>query len=345
MKFHFNFESKNMSYTSKNILSKGTTLKQVREIIQLLGYIKIKNNYKILNLTDSMIWLGEEDYQSWVGVELFIFKENWQITIETRSRLGRSYWDLKHQNKTIKILRDLFGGYFETDAGKNRYWRTNKKPPSLIMSGCFLARWRFDNALIKPKIYLEQGGLNQPNAKGELTGIDILDEMNPRLFSNNLILPYLVAIWEEYLRSTFIVLLQFSKNREYVLRKAKLSKFFLESIASGGQKVEEALAESLSFQRPKIIHENFKLVNNKLDITSILKKPYNRRRTSLFDSIDLCISSRNELVHTGQIDMLLIDKNIKKNINDFEIAVDRIYKMIGEHYNFKPIQWYESEEA
>jgi hypothetical protein len=334
-----------MSYTSKSILSKNTALKQVREVIQLLGYKKTTDNYKIQNRTDSMIWIGEEDYQSWVGIELSIYKEDGQITIETRSRLGRSYWDLMHQNKTIKILRDLFGGYFETDAGKNRYWRPNKKPPSLIMSGCFLARWRFNNALIKPRLYLNQRGLNQPNAKPELTGFDFIDEMNPRLFSNNLLLPYLTGIWEEYLKSTFIVLLKYSKNRKHVLNKAKLSKSFLESIASGEQKVEEALAESLSFQRPKIICDNFKLINNKLDIASVLKKPYKRRKTSLFESINLCIDSRNELVHTGQINILLIDKNIEKIIDDFEVAVDRIYKLISEHYNFKPLQWYEGEKA
>ena len=327
-----------MSYTSESVLSKGTKLKQVREVVDLLGYKKVNDGLKVPNRTDCMIWVEENDYKSWVGVELDIYKENNQITVSTRSRLGRSYWDLTHQNKTLKLLKDMFGGYFETDAGRNRYWRPEEKPPSHMSSGCYLARWRFNNALIKPRLYLQQRGLDQKNTKPVPSGLEFIDQMNPRLFSNNLLLPYLIAIWEEYFKSTFVAVVKYSEHRHSALKRAKLSQSQLEAIASGHQGVEQAFSESLSFQRPSNVGNNFKLIDSKLDIAGALRKPYRRRKVSLYDSIEEIVELRNNFVHTGQMDTSMTDKSIEKIINDIEIAIDRAYDTIGKFYKFKPIR-------
>lgn len=327
-----------MSYTSESILNKKATLKQVREVIALLGYIKVPDGLKVPNRTDCMMWVEQKDYKSWVGVELGIYKENGQITVTTRSRVGRSYWDLTHQNNTLKTMRDLFGGHFTTDAGRNRYWRPEGDPPSAKMSGCFLARWRFNNALIPPKLYLQQRQINGQNAKPEPTGLEFLDQMNPRLFSNNLILPYTVAIWEEYFKSTFIVLLKYSENKKAALKKVKLSQSHLEAIAAEERGVEEALGETLSFQRPSIVSTNFKLLDQSLDISSVLKKPYRRRKVSLYDSIESFVEKRNSFVHTGQVDTSMTDQTVEKLLNDFEVAIDRVYDLLAERFNFYPLR-------
>ena len=327
-----------MSYESKSILSKGTKLRQVREVIDLLGYKKVNDDLKVPNRTDCMMWVEKANYKTWVGVELGIYREKGVITVSTRSRLGRSYWDLTHQNKTLKLLKDMFGGYFETDAGRNRYWRPEEKAPSYLSSGCYLSRWQFNNALIKPRLYLQQRGLDQKNATPEPSGLEFLDQMNPRLFSNNLLLPYLIAIWEEYFKSTFVALMKYSEHREASFKRAKLSQSQLEAIASGHQAVEQAFAESLSFQRPSIVGMNFKLIDPELDIASSLKKPYRRRKKSLYVSIEKIVEMRNNFVHTGQMDTSLTDNSIEQLIRDIEMAVDRAYDAIGEFYNFKPIR-------
>jgi len=182
-----------------------------------------------------------------------------------------------------------------------------------IMSGCFLARWRFNNALIKPRLYLMQREMKGQVAQSGPTGYEIIDEMNPRFFSNNLLLPYLVGIWEEYFKSSFVVLLQYSKTRGSALKRAKLRQEHLEAIAAGEQNIEQSLGETLLFQRPSKVAANFKLVDPQMDIAGALRKPYRRRKTSLFDSIELCVEMRNELVHTGQMDSTLTDKRIPKN--------------------------------
>jgi hypothetical protein len=262
----FEGEIKQMSYSSESILSNNASITKVIEIIELLGYEKVKDNLKIPGRVASFIWDGYGNYESFVGVELSVYRKDGIITVETRTRIGRSYWDLKHQNKTIKYLKHFFGGSFITDEGNNRYLHIDKKPPSKLESGLFLSRWIYYNALIKPKIYLDTRNTQGQLARTEATGLEFLDQMNPRLFSNNLLIPYIVATWENYLKSSFVVLLKNIENRDKILKNARLSVSNLEDISSGILSIEEAIVEGLSFQRPKIIAENFKVLDDKIDI-------------------------------------------------------------------------------
>lgn len=213
--------------------------------------------------------------------------------------------------------------------------RPGCQPPTPRESGCYLARWRLHDALIKPHMYLYQRCLEQSNARSEPCGLSILDEMNPRFFSNNMILPYLVAVWEEYFRASFIAILRYSSQREDVLKKANLKKYQLESIAAKALSIEEAVADTLSFQRPQMITSNFRILDKKLDLEGAMKKPYRKRNKSLFSSIEERVEDRNEFVHSGRMDTRLTDKKLKILINDFEEAVDRCYQEISERYEFE----------
>jgi hypothetical protein len=260
-----------MSYTSTSKLPRAAKLGQLQEVIELLGYRRIRDNLKIPNIVGSYFWHEENDYKSWSGVELQVYRKPTGLTVDTRSTVSRSYWDLKHQNKTLKSIRDLFGGHFETDAGRNRYWRPDEPPPSALSSGCYLARWRFHNALGKANVYLMTRKLEGPIARDKSSGLLFIDERNPRLLSNNLLIPYVIAVWEEYFRATFSAVLKYSDQREGVLKKARLSHTQLEQIAVRRQPVERAVAECFSFQRPSAIGENFKLLDSKLDVGGAMR--------------------------------------------------------------------------
>jgi len=177
-------------------------------------------------------------------------------------------------------------------------------------------------------------------ARKEPTGLAFIDEMNPRLFSNNLLLPYLVAIWEDYFKSTFSAVLKYSANRSAALKNARLPQEKLESIAGDTQTVENAIAESLSFQRPKIVSTNFKLVDSKFDLASAMRKPFRRRKLNLFDTIDAYVDSRNEFVHSGTMDLTFTDAKLAKAIEDFDVAVDRCYSAICNNFGFAAIRDY-----
>jgi hypothetical protein len=335
-----------MSYESESICDPKTSLKVVKEVVELLGYQKVEDGLKVpdrkgSDRKGSYFWIERKDYRSYVGVELDIYKKKGgSVVVTTRSTAARSYWDLVQQNKTLRLLRDLLGGYFTTDAGRNRYWHPEGPPSKPVSSGCYLARWHFNNALIKPRIYLSQRGLGQPNAKPDPTGLWILDDMNPRFFSNNLLMPYLFAIWEEYFKASFVAMLRYSNQREAAFKRARLNQNHLEMIAMGQSTIEEALAESLSFQRPSIIASNFKLIDPKFNLATPLRKPYRRRKESLFDTIESYVEHRNEFVHTGNMDTQFSDKKVEKAINDFEVAVDRCYDAFGVLCDFTPIRFY-----
>jgi hypothetical protein len=71
-----------------------------------------------------------------------------------------------------------------------------------------------------------------------------------------------------------------------------------------------------------------------------MRKPYKRRKISLFESLESLVEGRNAFVHEGQMNMDLYDKQIKITLDDIVVAVDRAYESIGRHYGFVPIHEY-----
>lgn len=326
-----------MSYTSETVLPPNTALVQVQDLVALLGYKKAKDNLKISNYIVGYFWFDEIDYRSYVGVELDIYRDRKGIiTVTTRSRAGRSYWDLTQQNKTLKIFRDLLGGHFTTDAGRNRYWRLDEPAPTPLSSGCFHARWRFHNDLGRVHIYLMCRKLEGQVAKNAPSGFYYMDDINPRLLSNNLLLPYMVAVWEEYFRATFASCIKYSPWRETALKQARLSHGNLEKVIISSQPIERVIAESFSFQRPSTISENFHMIDRKLDIGGAMRKPYRRRKKSLFESIEQLVEDRNEFVHTGGMNLKFFDAQLNTALSDMQVAVNRAYECIATHYHFVP---------
>jgi hypothetical protein len=160
-------------------------------------------------------------------------------------------------------------------------------------------------------IYLMTRKLQGDIARDESTGLAFVDRLNPRLLSNNLLIPYVMAIWEDYFRSTFAAALKYTGKRQAALKKARLSHAQLEQIAAAGQSVKQTISECFSFQRPSLIGENFKLLDGKLDIVAALRKPYRRRKITLFDSIEALVEKRNAIVHAGEMDLSSLRSIIK----------------------------------
>ena len=328
-----------MSYESENELPVGVSITRLKEVVELLGYKPVKDWINTPKKIGCYFWVASGEYKSWTGVELNIYHDEGRIILHTRTRVSRSYWDLTHQNKTIKTVRDLFGGNFRTDEGKGRYLRPNSPPPSPLSSGCYLARWTFHNALIKVHVYLSSRKLDGDAARDGPHHIPFLDDMNPRLLSNNLLIPFIIAVWEEYYRATFTAAVSYADKREVVLKKARLSHTQLEQIAAEKQ-IERAIAECFSFQKPSMISENFRMIDQKLDLASAMRKPYRKRKVTLYDSIESIVETRNAFVHAGEMDMAMFDNRLQTILSDIVVAVDRTYDAIGKHFGFSPIREY-----
>lgn len=96
------------------------------------------------------------------------------------------------------------------------------------------------------------------------------------------------------------------------------------------------LADSLSFQRPGIIAENFKRLNSSIDIGAWLRKPYHRRKKTLYESISEIIDLRDTIVHIGLTSHAVSDSEIQRILSDLAEAANRVYAGLGEVYGFDP---------
>lgn len=201
-----------MSYCSENRIPHNISLRRVIEIIELQGYIKAQDLLRIENQVAAYVWDGDKDNISFVGIELYVYKYDDCISVQTRTRAGRGCWDLEHQNKIIGLLKSLFGGSFTTDEGNNRYMKFDYPEPSKLACSLYLARWRFHNVLQKPTIYLTSRNLNHDLARKDLTGLYWLDELNPVVLSNNMLIPYIIGCWESYFRQSYVSVINYADS-------------------------------------------------------------------------------------------------------------------------------------
>jgi hypothetical protein len=322
-----------MSYESENAFPAGTRLRDVREFVQLLGFNKLGViNSKEFGRFENFSFFEEKEYRSWSGVELAIRIDGTSLSVSTRSASGRSYYDLEKQNLTIASLKRRFGGTFVTDEGRNRYLRSRFGPPPPPASGCYLAFWRLGGNLIRASSYLDARQF--PSQKNE----ELLRSIghSPANLSNNLLLPFLVAALEEYLKSAFIAILRYSNRKDAIFRGLRLQGDQLAAI-SNGKSVEEQIAETLPFQRISAVTRNFALLDPKLDIAGVLKKPYRRRKQSLFNLLEEIVTTRHDFIHRAKLDTTLTDSRMHELIYDLDDAMTRIADHLTAHYKWPTI--------
>jgi len=314
-----------MSYESENILDSSIRIKDVQNFIELLGY-KYQGiwNGEELGKIKSYHWFEIKDYKSTYGVELSIYTHNSKLYVTTRTNASRSYYDLEHQNKTIRLLKKHFGGTFVTDEGKGRYLQIRGKPPEPAASGCHLAFSSFSSNLIRARQYYDSRKFDEK--KQESSGIYWLDRYNPRLLSNNFILTFLVSISEDYWKSTYISLLKYTENKESIFKTGKIYPDRFVKISNGELTVEEGFAESISFARISNVCNQFKNLDKKLDFAAVLKKPYRRRKKNLFDTLEEMTEIRNMIIHDASSPVMLEEEYIKDSINILHDSIEKCYK-------------------
>jgi hypothetical protein len=326
-----------MSYTSTSKLPKSTSLNCVIELIELLGYELYESEFDIPGQILCYRWHGEKDFQSFVGVEIQIYQKDF-ITVDTRTRLGRSWWDLRQQNKTIKALKDFFGGSFVTDEGRNiLFYEEDEEEPSLLEAGLYLRKWSHHNDLVKLGILNMNANINAPLP----TKFPYIEQYNSKIIFNNLQIPFLVGVLEEYLKTTFVVLMKClpdgerSKIFKRLLNKVKVLPDYIGTFSKNSESVEWLLTEYLSFQRPKTIVENFMVIDSKIDINSVFMKPTSNQKGSLFERVDKVINIRNNIVHHAEIDHEITDDTLNQIAEDFNEVANRIYYYLCDYYKLK----------
>jgi hypothetical protein len=265
-----------MGYDCTCYLPTGIRYPEVEEALQFLGYDRIRKGY--------FDYFENKDYLSISGVLATVrISEDGQICVFLHSQIFASNFDLAFFNKTARQLRKWFGGYFESDFGRNRYIRDVKINREKAEAGCYQAFTNFENNITTASIYYTYARFDiQFPPIGVLPGID---NSNPIIISNNLVVPFLVSIVEEYYRSSFIALMKYSDRKDSIIKNSRIFPEDLVGISTQTLTIEEAVAHSKSFQNIEKITSNFSDLDRNLDIAGILMRPYRRRRETLYNSM------------------------------------------------------------
>jgi hypothetical protein len=319
------FIIKRMSYESSNYLDKSVRLNDIIDFVKLLNYKHQKTwDSDGLKKIRDFFWFEEKNYKSISGVELSIFYSEENLIVTTRSTINRSYYDLEQQNKTIRLLKKYFGGYFKTDYGRGKYLSL-KETPLLEQAaiGCLLAFNNFGFNLIRLRLYFDSR--NFGNRSLISSDIDWLAPFNQQSLSNSFVLVFLVSILEEFWKSIYVALLKYSENKETILKNGRLTGDRLIQVSNETISVEQAFADSISFARISNVCSHFRALDKKYDFGSVLKKPYKRRKKNMFDTLEEMTEIRNTIIHEAGKNIIIKDRYIKELINNLHDSIERCY--------------------
>ena len=100
--------------------------------------------------------------------------------------------------------------------------------------------------------------------------------------------------------------------------------------------MEEAITKSMSFQNIGKVCTYFKELDSKLDLYGTLKKPYKRRRESMFDTFDRILHQRHEFIHRSKMNPNYTIEMAFKDLETVRAAVTRVYKYLISTYKWQP---------
>ena len=317
-----------MGYDSTNTFPKETKRKDVIEFLDLLGFYTFDKK--------TFYFYKDEDYKYNEGLTAYLVERNGILSIDIHTTVWRSKADSDYHNFTIKQLKKRFGGSFHTDFGTGRYLKPPQFERVKAEAGCYMAFSNFISSMAKAFIYLsDRETSHQIKVTSELIkNAPIIASMHPTIISNNLIVPYFVSCIEDYFKNTYVALLKYSDKKLGILKNARILPDDLLSISNNILTVEMAAAKTMSFQNIHKICAYFRDLDTKLDLAGTLKKPYKRRKKSLFDVLNNIFEQRHLLIHRN---IMMIDysrENAMKDLEDIRAAIERIYKKIIDTYNW-----------
>ena len=227
-----------MGYDCICHLPEGTKFNDVEEFLGFLGFGRQEKG--------EFYFFKETDYLSISGVWAFIKKDAGDILVFLRSSIFASKTDIDHFNLTAKQLRNRFGGYFESDFGKGRYLRVNAPDLKQAEAGCYHAYSHFENNLSVLYVYLSHATFDIDFPP--LGVFPDIDKINPKIVSNNILIPFLVSVVEEFFKSCYVALLKYSPRKKSILKRPRLDADDLINVSNGEMTIEEAIAKKSPFR-------------------------------------------------------------------------------------------------
>ena len=87
-------------------------------------------------------------------------------------------------------------------------------------------------------------------------------------------------------------------------------------LKAGGEK--DQIAETMPFQNIGSVGRHFESLDPKLDLAAALRKPYRKRKQSLFELIEFIVSARHDFVHRAKLTLALTDNRMYDMVYDLD---------------------------
>ena len=295
----------------------------VNEFLLLLGYTAFGGRLK-LDDPWRYVYYPEADYAFLAGVTANVYLRADGIRVHTRTQLWRSKTDSDFQNFTIRQLKKRFGGTFQTDAGTNRYFRYDGPDRRDAEAGVYRSYFTFQNNHATAGVYLQnmsrEGSFNYKEMPLAVR------HAHASVNLGNMLVPFLVAMIEEFFRSSYVAILRYSPRREQILKDVRLSVAEIASYEGSGLTLDDVAARRMSFQSVSKVSEQFKNLDKRFDVAGWLRAPYRRRRESLHASIERLVEQRHALAHRAEMNPLYDYTAAKRDHETLGAAAQRVYK-------------------
>ena len=293
-----------MGYDSSITLPKKTKLKEVKKFLQLLKYKELEKNYFFYNDNDS-----EEHF---TGVTLTIQKNKTEnLELFLRTTIWTTVADTEYTNLTLSEVSQRFGGYYRTENGKNKPYKFQGTERRNAEAGCFTVFMTFKNNMVKP--YVISKYLEMELEKNPLTDLWIVNENHPVSIGMNISIPFLISVFEEYFRSTFIVLLKWSDNKKDILKSLKINTEDLADVSNGISSIEKIASRNISFQNISSINSAFDKISKEIKFIHLLKSKKPKKKH--FERIIKLIEFRHQIIHNNSTNPFYDIEEFKKDLN------------------------------
>lgn len=294
-----------MGYDSSIILPKKTKLKEVKKFLNLLKYQELDKDYFFYNDNDS-----EEHF---TGVTLTIEKDKAEnLELNLRTTVWTTVADTEYTNLTLSEVSQRFGGYYRTENGKNKPYKFEGIERRNSEAGCFTVFMTFKNNMVKPNVFrqhLEMELENRPLSDD----LWIVNEHHPVSIGMNISIPFLISVFEEYFRSTFIVLLKWSDNKKEILKGLRINTEDLADVSSGISSIEKIASRNISFQNISSINSAFDKISKEIKFIHLLKSKDPTKK--YFEKINKLIEFRHQIIHNNLTNPFYDIKEFKNDLN------------------------------
>jgi hypothetical protein len=163
----------------------------------------------------------------------------------------------------------------------------------------------------------------------------VMNQTNPPVLAANLGTVYLVSLLEEFFKTIFVETLRSARKEVKINRFRTSANYFIERAYQGEITLEEAVAESVSFQNAEKIRQNFSGLPFVGFIDKYLGKPLSSRgKARRTDVLQNLFDKRHAIVHRAELDFTFLPDHLAKHVRFCERLVGGLYRGLATENNW-----------